>query len=205
MRKGYKITLGILTIMILITITIGTSYSFYSVGDEQNGTNNLATACFNFTFNDNDGNSVIKLNTDGKYAYPMSDSKAIETITPYTFTVTNTCDTKVSTKNISYDIVLSTLTDQTEGLDVKYIKYKLDDTGLSSTLNTKVYDKLPQDIITEHKIDKSYDITGNESLTLAPGTSKEHKLYLWIDESAGNDIMGKSFTGEVLVYAYMGS
>ena len=31
MRSGYKVTLGILTIMILVTITIGTSYSYYSI------------------------------------------------------------------------------------------------------------------------------------------------------------------------------
>ena len=39
MRKGYKITLGVLTIMILITLTIGTSYSYYSVSDVQEDNN----------------------------------------------------------------------------------------------------------------------------------------------------------------------
>ncbi len=53
MRKGYKITLSVLTIMILVTITIGTSYSYYSVSDVQSEENTLTSTCFNITYNDN--------------------------------------------------------------------------------------------------------------------------------------------------------
>ena len=50
MRNGYKVTLSILTIMILMTLTIGTSYSYYSISAEQEEPNVLSTTCFKINF-----------------------------------------------------------------------------------------------------------------------------------------------------------
>ena len=50
MRSGYKVTLGVLTIMILVTITIGTSYSYYSVASKQQDPNKLTTTCFEVSY-----------------------------------------------------------------------------------------------------------------------------------------------------------
>ena len=66
-------------------------------------------------------------------------------------------------------------------------------------LNTKT-DTLNPNVKTDEGIDRSYGlITG----TLAPGETVSYDLYLWIDETANNDVMGYNFTGKVLVYAYM--
>ena len=189
MRNGYKIALGVITIMILITISIGTSYSFYSVSDTQTNPNSLATTCFEISYN---GSNAINLTGDGKYAYPMSEAVATAK-TPYTFTIKNT-----------YDVSINTLTDTTSNLTPS-LRYKLDKTAPAiangtSAMLTSLTDKLGNNIKTAYNVSKSYNLVSG---VLAPNESVTYNLYLWIDENAGNNIMGNTFNGKILVYAYM--
>ena len=203
MRSGYKITLGILTIMILITITIGTSYSYYSVASEQTDPNELTTTCFNVSFSEGDS---INLNADGRYAYPMSEDSAMSRLTPYEFTITNNCTTSNATDGINYVVTLNTLTSNLPTLDLTKLRYKVNKTspsaasGTSSLLSVAPRYDLGASIKAEQGIDTSYNIASG---ILAPGDSITYNLYLWIDESAGNEVMDTSFTGRVLVYSYM--
>lgn len=194
MRKGYKITLGVLTIMILVTITIGTSYSYYSVSDVQETPNTLTSTCFNITYEE--GTSSINLTN----SYPMSEEKALG-LTPYTFTITNTCD--AGNQTVNYVVTLNTLTESPATL-TSSLNYKLNKTaptaivGTTGTLSTPY--ALNPNVKTEEGIDTSYSL---EVGTLAPKESKTFNLYLWINENADNTIMGQNFEGKVLVYSYL--
>ena len=199
MRSGYKITLGILTIMILVTITIGTSYSYYSVARTQENPNNLTTTCFNVSFSE--GSNSINLPA----TYPMSDESG-GNLSPYTFTITNTCTTSNATDPINYVVTLNTLTAEMPTLPLNLLKYRLDQTSPSSitgtsTLlsNTQTYN-LGTTITEEQGINTSYHLATG---TLAPGESVTYNLRLWIDESATIDIRNTTFKGRVLVYSYM--
>lgn len=190
MRKGYTVTLSVLAIMILVTITVGTSYSYYSISDVQGDPNILTTTCFEVTYNDT-GSSSINLTS-----YPMNEAKAM-TLTPYTFTIANTCSAGNQTAN--YIITLNTLKDgNASTLNTAYMRYKLNSTGTTGSLTTEY--GLNGSVKTDEGIDKSYSL---ETGTLAPGESKTFNLYLWIDENAGNDIMSQVFKGKVLVYSYL--
>jgi len=194
MRKGYKITLGVLTIMILITITVGTSYSYYSVSDVQETPNTLTSTCFNITYAEN--TSSINLTN----SYPMSEANALG-LSPYSFTVTNTCGS--GNQTVNYIVTLNTLTASPSTL-TSSLNYKLNKTaptavvGTTGTLTTPY--ALNPNVKTSEGIDTSYNL---EVGTLAPGESKTFNLYLWINENAGNSIMGQNFTGKVLVYSYI--
>ena len=196
MRKGYKITLSVLTIMILITITIGTSYSYYSVSDVQENPNTLSSTCFNITYAENTS-SINLTNT-----YPMADTKGLTT-SPYTFTITNTCTTANQSETVKYIVTLNTLTASPSTLTGS-LKYRLDKTaptavqGTIGTLSTPY--ELNQNVKTEEGIATSYNL---ETGTLAPGESKTFNLRLWINEDADNTIMGQNFEGKVLVYSYI--
>lgn len=200
MRSGYKVTLGVLTIMILVTIAIGTSYSYYSIASEQANPNNLATTCFNISYSEGSNGSINLPAT-----YPMSDASA-NNLTPYEFTITNTCTGSNSAGNINYAVTLNTLTASLPTLPLNLLKYRLDQTSPSSitgtsTLlsNAQTYD-LNASIKSEQGIDTSYNLaTGS----LAPGESVTYNLRLWIDENATTTIEGNTFTGRVLVYSYM--
>jgi len=195
MRKGYKVTLGVLTIMILLTLTIGTSYSYYSISDEQTNPNVITTTCFNVSYSE--GSSSIALNTTGNYAYPMSEATALANLRPYTFTITNNCTSANAKSGVNYVVTLNTLTDTPSTL-TSSLKYKLNTTGTTGKLTTPY--ALNANVKSSEGVDTSYQLHAG---TLAPGASTTFNLYLWIDEAAGNSIMGQSFTGKVLVYSYM--
>lgn len=198
MRKGYKITLGVLTIMILITLTIGTSYSYYSIADEQTSPNVMATTCFDISYTEGT-NGSIALNTAGNYAYPMSEANALAKLRPYTFTITNNCTNANASGGVNYVVTINTLT-ATPSTLTSSLKYKLNTTGTTGVLNASNTYALNPNIKTSEGIDTSYQL---ETGTLAPGATKTYNLYLWIDESAGNTVMNQEFTGKVLVYSYM--
>lgn len=200
MKKGYKITLGILTVMILMVITVGTSYSYYSISETQKDPNTLNTTCFNVSYSD--GNAIT-MNKAGEYAYPMSEAKAL-TKTPYTFTITNTCTTSNSSAPIKYNITLNTLTATPSNL-TSNIRYKLNQTspstvnGTSAMLTNNIY-QMSSELKTRYGVDTSYLLGSG---TLAAGESKTFKLYLWIDENAGNEVMERTFAGKILVYNFL--
>ena len=200
MRSGYKITLGVLTIMILVTITIGTSYSYYSVASEQTNPNEITTTCFDVSYTEGE-NGSIKLNA----TYPMNETSA-GNLTPYEFTITNTCTTSNATDPIKYVVTLNTLTANMPTLPLNLLRVRLDrtnpstQTGTSSLLSNIAAYPLGDQIKTEEGINTSYNLAEG---SLAPGESITYNLRLWIDETAGNDVMNNSFTGRVLVYSYM--
>ncbi len=205
MRKGYKITLGLITIMILLTISVGTSYSYYSISDIQKEENNLTTTCFKIDFS---GSNDIALNTAGKFAYPMSDVNAANKLTPYTFTITNSCTTSNAASGVNYEIVFNTKGDLND-----YIRYKLDE-GATLGTATALTDAQPytyaQYFPTSKKMVGTVHSYKLKSGTLAPAASQTYKLLLWIDENAcsgeecDEKIMAKTFEGQILVLTSMG-
>ncbi len=207
MRKGYKVTLGMLTIMILLTLTVGTSYSYYSISDAQENTNNLTTTCFNVEFlggTEADESGVASINLPN--AYPISDSDVKTKLKPYTFKLTNTCTEANSNAAAKYVVTLNTLNDTSHAVGdlTSHLKYQLvedSSEGTITELNGKpTYDLYSEAIKTQYKIKNAYKLAEG---SLSFNSSKTFKLYLWIDEKAGNDIMGQDFKGQVFVYAYM--
>ena len=81
-NKKVLITLGIL---IVISIFIGISYAVWRLTLSQTGTNRIATGCLKLELTKEE--NVINL----KNTYPMYDEEG-KTLTPYSFTITNTCD-----------------------------------------------------------------------------------------------------------------
>ena len=125
-------------------------------------------------------------------------------VKPYTFTITNTCTTSNAKDPIHYKVTLNTLTSPISNLTPS-LRYKLNETSPTSKENpsamlttASTYDL--GSIKSEYNIDTTYNLIDG---TLAPGESVTYNLYLWIDENAGNDIMGNTFTGKVLIYNYM--
>lgn len=208
MQKGYKVTLGVLTIMILLTITVGTSYSYYQVSDKQTTANTLATGCFKINFKDGN-NGSISLASD-KFAFPIDETSLNEN-NYYEFTLENTCTNENSMGGVKYEVLLSDET-VSNNLPLGKIKYKLiEGTTSANTVTGKLlsnatkYTSLPSNmadygINTSHNIYKMLD---NGPATMNAQGTKTYKLYLWIDSDAGNEVMGQTFTGQVFVYAYM--
>ena len=97
MRKIYSIPLLIITLLLIASIIIGTSYSLWIKTNNQKDENVVTTSCFSSTFTEE---STINL----KNAMPISDTSGLKK-TPYTFTLKNNCDVNLKI-NISLDVLL---------------------------------------------------------------------------------------------------
>ena len=74
------------TLFVVICTIIGLSYAYWRITYKQNDFNTLGVRCFEVTLTNEEND--IQLES----ASPITDEEGMELI-PYTFTITNTCDT----------------------------------------------------------------------------------------------------------------
>ena len=153
--------------------------------------NIVEVGCFNIEFIEN--TSSIALSN----SYPVSDEKGMSG-EAYSFTITNKC-----TVDSAYQVTLNTLNANTMGDDkVKYVIYK-DSEGKPSTgsLVTSAPINADKANITVTDLKESYIIASGELRRAAEenGTGESHtyNVYLWIDESAGNEVENTRFEASI--------
>ena len=200
-NKKYMILL-ISTIAIVIIAATSVTYAYLSYNATQTDENILTTSCFDISYSDSNS---ISLNSNGNYAYPMSEESANK-LTPYSFTITNTCTTTNSTDPINYVVTLNTLNSSPSNMELSKLRYRLDmttptaNTGTSTLMSEATPYDLSSSIKSAEGINTSYNLLEG---TLAPGASVTYNLRLWIDEAAGNEVMKQTFNGRILVYSYL--
>lgn len=184
-NKKY-IALLICSIVIVVIATLSVTFAYLSYNSTQEGTNTINTGCYNINFTDS---NVINFT-----GYPMSSSSAFNKLTPYEFTLTNTCST-----SSQYQVYLNILNTSNSNL-TQYINYSLD----RSTTNklTNLSPTTPPSGVSSSDVVASYLIETGSLPTI--NSTKTYNLYLWIDENAGNDIMGSTFKAEIVVYSTAG-
>ena len=183
-KKNNKFILIFLGILLALSVLIGISYAYYMVTASQTNKNRLASSCISVSLT-NEKNDITLNN-----AYPITDSEG-KKLTPYQFTITNTCDIF-----ISYNVNLEML----EGTDLSsnYIK---------TMVNSEVPAILSSLDSASTTIDKS-----TESRTLAQGSlgsndSVDYSLRLWMDENTplNSDTQDKSLISKIVVVAQPGT
>lgn len=199
MSLKYRIPLALISILMVITLFIASSYALWKVTIYQETENIIESGCFSISF-ENVSNSINLDNT-----YPMSNTSGMKT-TPYVFKLTNTC-----TVDAKYTIYLNTLAVSGTKLDDGIIKYALVETdGALSTaqkLNTatvnldKSHFTFDKSILTSYEIG-SGTLKGKTSDSSSDGGTATYSLRLWIDESAGNSIFNQTFEAGVSTIAY---
>ena len=181
-KNKLTIILLIISIITVIALTCGITYAYLSFSAEQTQANVLETACFNTTFSE----GTTRINEVG---YPISSAKGL-TKTPYTFTIKNNCS-----NTTSYKVYINVLNGTDTAL-LNVIDYSIDG-KTSAKLSTLKTETLPAGATTS-SVKTTYVL---DTSTLAGlNATKTYNLRLWIDEAAGNDIMGLQFSAEVLVY-----
>ncbi len=177
MTKKNIIFLSVSLVLIML-LGIGVSYSMWNISVSQDTNNTAYTECFDLSIT-NKGNNI---NLDN--AYPISNDKG-KSLTPYTFTVTNTCD--ITTQ---YNINLEVLNNST--LSSKFIDVMFE--GNINLLSS--YDST--DKVNTSSIESRKLTTG----ILKSQESKDYSLRLWIDynttlEDLNSEI--KSFKSKIVV------
>ena len=173
-KKNNVLLIGLILILVL---AIGLSYGYYLLSKVQENNNVVGSKCFKLELASEENN--INLNN----MYPISDEEG-KSLTPYTFTLKNTCD-----MTASYTLSMEML----EG----------------TTLNSKYVDVMVNN--GEIKLLNSYDeantvLTGStesrilDKGLLASNTTKDYSIRFWMDKNVEDiDSMNKSFQSKIIV------
>lgn len=181
-NKKY-LMLIILLVIGVIVVTSSTTFAYLSISKVQSEANTISTTCYDMTFTDSN-----RINITG---YPMSSTSAFTKLTPYKFTLKNNCEA-----NTEYQVILNVINTSSSKI-IPYIDYSLDGSTVKK-ISSLTPITLPLGV-TSSNASASYLL---ETGTLEGiNTTKNFNLHMWIDESAGNDIMGSKFEGEITIYS----
>ncbi|MDD5835865.1 MAG: hypothetical protein PUD34_01460 [bacterium] len=174
-----RVTKLLLIITLFLICIFGVSYAYYLMSNKQEDDNIAKSSCFQLAFT----SQKNEINLDNMY--PISDEEG-KVLTPFSFTITNTCDMIAS-----YNVNLEMLEGTTMNSD--YVAVMVNDEApslLSSYDSTNV------------------EISGSvESRTLAKGTlsyndSVDYKVRFWMDKSVtSSDSMNKNFLSKIVITA----
>ncbi len=197
-HRVYALTICVLVLSIVSLVNLSlNSYALWYETNNQKTENLISTGCFDISFYDLDDNgystSIGLLNT-----YPLSEKVGVG-LRPYSFTIKNIC-------NITgeYRIVLSKLSNS--NIDNNYLRYtfnKKDSAIIVDAMpneSTTVLDKNTMEIINQ-KNNPNYIVDNYvlEEGYIKPNEELSYELRIWLDESAGNEQMGRIFEGVVSI------
>lgn len=203
MRLRYRIPLALISILMVMTLFLASSYALWRISVFQETENLIETGCFSIVFDDTDSSSINLNNT-----YPMVDESGLKTV-PYTFTIKNTC-----TVDADYTLFLNTL-EVNDKIPDSLIRYSLiQEAGAlnvgktleSADVNTdKSHFKFDKKILNSYVIE-SGSLKGRSSTESDDGEEITYHLRLWIDQAGTkegtNNVAGKTFEAGVSVIAH---
>lgn len=178
-KSSIYFTLGFILILLFF---MAISYGFWKYEFLQSNWNTGSTPCLKMNFEEkNEGIQLLE-------AYPLNDEEGRK-LTPYIFTVTNTC------KDVaSYQVNLENILHDKKELPLSYVKVKLN----GNTPN----------ILNHHTKVEPYLENAKEAYKLTTGVLKEdesvtYELRLWLDEStpASKEVSEASFLSKITIAA----
>ncbi len=170
-----------LSLGILIILGIGFSYSLWNISVSQDNINVATTKCFNVEITSQKNNIALE------NAYPISNEKG-KKLTPFSFTITNTCNIFAS-----YTVNLESLKDTT--LSSKFINAMINNEEIKRLSDYETTDTVNTGSIESHTLAKG---------SLGSGDSEGYTLRVWIDydttmEDLDNET--KTFKSKIVVKA----
>ena len=179
--RNKKTMIAIISVVALLLVLIGVTYAYWLVTKTQTNSNIISSACLDITM-DNEANA-INLSSQ----YPMSDEDGMK-LTPYTFTVTNNCNT-----SIDYQVALESVGAVEKSISSSALKVALDDS--SELLSNKATAQTTvSGAYASYKLGYgTLAATGNE------GSSVSHSLRIWIDENAPISESNKTYQSKISV------
>ena len=182
MNKKKKIVLTIVILLVTITV-IGVSYAYWILSFSSVNPNKVATSCLSLSLT-NEKNDINLTK-----AYPISDAEG-KKLTPYSFTITNTCDLF-----LGYTVNLEVLNEST--MPYKYIKAMVNNEAITN-LNALEDNTTTLDNTSTSKI--------LAKGTLGTDDSADYNIRLWMDEDVtanDTDSMSTEFLSKVTISAQM--
>ncbi len=178
--KKNRLILAIITISLVGLIGVGMSYAYWRSTVIQDKTNIGASKCFSIEL----ANQANEINLTN--AYPITDAEGRK-LTPYTFTLKNTCSMAAK-----YNLNMEMLSGTT-----------LNSNYLAVLVNNKDIRLLSSYDAATTVIEGSTESRTLDTGTLAGNSSKDYSISLWIDEDVTleDDILNKVFKSKIVVDA----
>ena len=178
--KKNRLILAIITISLVGLIGIGMSYAYWRSTVIQDKTNVGASKCFSIEL----ANQANEINLTN--AYPITDAEGRK-LTPYTFTLKNTCSMAAK-----YNLNMEMLSGTTLNSSYVAVLVNNNDIRLLSSYNAATT-----------VIEGSTESRTLDTGTLAGNSSKDYSISLWIDEDVTleDDILNKVFKSKIVVDA----
>ena len=174
----------ILGILIGILSLLGISYAIWVLNLNQTNFNIVNSSCLKLNLI-NEKNDINIEN-----AYPLLNEEG-KSLTPYEFTIENTCDLFVS-----YSVNLEVLDETT--LPIKYVSVLLNEEGVQRLSSFDTVESTLKNISISKELYKG---------GIGAGETNNYKLRLWLSEDVGPedvDAMNKLFTAKVTITASAG-
>ena len=175
-----KVGLIVLSLCLVGIVAIGVSYAWWRFTVMQTGENTAISQCLKIELS-NESDAINLTNM-----YPITDEEGRK-LTPYTFTLTNTC-----TVSAAYKLNMEMLEGTT--LNSKYVAVTVND-GDINLLSS--YDE------TTTVIDNSTESRTLDTGVLSPNGSKDYSVSIWMDKSVTleDDAQNKVFKSKIVVNA----
>mgnify|MGYP004515505437 CR=1 FL=1 len=175
-----KVGLIVLSLCLVGIIAIGVSYAWWRFTVMQTGENTAISQCLKLELS-NESEAINLTNM-----YPITDEEGRK-LTPYTFTLTNTC-----TVSAAYKLNMEMLEGTT--LNSKYVAVTVNN-GDINLLSS--YDE------TTTVIDNSTESRTLDTGVLIPNGSKDYSVSIWMDKSVTleDDAQNKIFKSKIVVNA----
>ena len=155
-KKGLLLTS--ISLGLIFLLGIGVSYSMWNITVSQDNVNTATIKCFNVKITSGKNNITLE------NAYPIPNEKG-KKLTPYSFTITNTCDIFAS-----YQVYLESLKSTT--LSSKFLDVMINNEEIKKLSEYELTDTVNLDSIESHILAKG---------SLGSGDSVSYTLRLWID------------------------
>ena len=178
--KKNRLILAIITITLVGLIGIGMSYAYWRSTVIQDKTNVGASKCFSIEL----ANQANEINLTN--AYPITDAEGRK-LTPYTFTLKNTCSMAAK-----YNLNMEMLSGTTLNSGYVAVLVNNNDIRLLSSYNAATT------VIEGSTESRTLDIG-----LLEGNSSKDYSISLWIDEDVTleDDILNKVFKSKIVIDA----
>ena len=182
MKKRIIILIGL--IITILGAYISFSYALFEKTETQEGDNTITT--YNCLDIEIEGNNELNLTN----AFPIQDEEGVQT-SPYVFKIKNKCD-----KYVSVDVGIELQNNNT-----------FSDEKLKVTLNKKFEDPIGSLLSThrEYNTENDVQVLSNQYILLHDGinanSEANYEYRMWIDYSAGNEVVGTTFKGKIIATA----
>jgi len=191
MRLRYRIPLAVISIMMVGTMFLASSYAYWKATAYQEVANVIESGCFSVEYTEQTESVSLK------NSYPLTDIEGLKT-KPYSFTIKNTC-----TVNAEYTVYLNTLQVDGTKIDDSLISYALensiDQKNEAKKLNTATINTDTSSFSYDKPLLTSYAL---DTKVIAPGGKVSYDLRLWIDEDATTAINNYKFEAGITSVAY---